>query len=246
MAAWRNRTRREFVADVGRGMVVAGLGLGAAADLGLAPAWARDSGAEPLEFGGLEPLVALMQETSADKLMAVLVEKLHSGTELKRLVAAGALANARTFGGEDYVGFHTMMALAPALHMSAELPDDRRALPVLKVLHRNTRRIQEHGGRPSEVLGTVKPGDESGAEALRQAVLSKDVRRAEAVFAATARGASPLAMLNAVLPTVQQNTDVHRVVLPYRAYDLLGLIGPEQAHTLLRQSVRYCVKSERD
>jgi hypothetical protein len=34
------------------------------------------------------------------------------------------------------------------------------------------------------------------------------------------------------------------VVLPYRAWDLLGIIGKEQAHTLLRQSVRYCVKAE--
>jgi hypothetical protein len=43
---------------------------------------------------------------------------------------------------------------------------------------------------------------------------------------------------------VQDNTEVHRVVLPYRAWDLFGLIGREQAHTLLRQSVRYCVKAE--
>ena len=35
-------------------------------------------------------------------------------------------------------------------------------------------------------------------------------------------------------------------MLPYRAWDLLDLIGHEHAHTLLRQSVRYCVKSERD
>ena len=50
------------------------------------------------------------------------------------------------------------MALAPAYHMARELPEDRRALPVLKVLYRNTNRIQEHGGRASEVLHTVKPG----------------------------------------------------------------------------------------
>src|SRR5213082_3520619 len=54
--------------------------------------------------------------------------------------AVAALANARTFGGEDYVGFHTMMALAPAVHMSAELPEALRPLPVLKVLYRNTNR----------------------------------------------------------------------------------------------------------
>jgi hypothetical protein len=49
---------------------------------------------------------------------------------------------------------------------------------------------------------------------------------------------------NDLLLAVQDNTEVHRVVLPYRAWDLLGLIGKEQAHTLLRQSVRYCVKAE--
>ena len=43
---------------------------------------------------------------------------MRSGTDLRDSVAAAALANARTFGGEDYVGFHTMMALAPAYHMA--------------------------------------------------------------------------------------------------------------------------------
>jgi hypothetical protein len=47
-----------------------------------------------------------------------------------------------------------------------------------------------------------------------------------------------------LLFAVEDHTEVHRVVLPYRAWDLLGLIGQEQAHTLLRQSVRYCVKAE--
>src|SRR5262249_22136972 len=38
--------------------------------------------------------------------------------------------------------------------------------------------------------------------------------------------------------------EVHRVVLPYRAWVLLPLVGREQALTMLRQSVRYCVKAE--
>ncbi len=129
-------TRREFLGNVGGGMLVASVGLGTAFDMGLTPAWAGDDGGERITFGGLEPLVSLMQETSVRKLMPVLVDKLNTGTDLKQLVAAAALANARTFGGEDYVGFHTLMALAPAYHMAGELPDDRRALPVLKVLYR--------------------------------------------------------------------------------------------------------------
>src|SRR5581483_946281 len=43
---------------------------------------------------------------------------------------------------------------------------------------------------------------------------------------------------------VHDGADVHRVVLPYRAWDLMGIIGQSQAHTLLRQSVRFCIKGE--
>src|SRR3954453_7902461 len=188
-------TRREFLGGGGRGSLGASVGLGTALDMGLTPAWADDDGDGRITFGGLEPLVGLMQETPVDRLIPGLVEKLAAGTELRSLVAAAALANARTFGGEDYVGFHTLMALAPAYHMTRELPEDRRALPVLKVLYRNTNRIHEHGGRASEVLREVKPGTPSAGhdpgEALRDAVRGKDMGGAEGTFAAIAAGASP-------------------------------------------------------
>jgi hypothetical protein len=239
-------TRREFLAEVGRGMVVATVGYGIARDLSLAPAFAADV-PEALEFGSLEPLVGFMQETPIDKLVPALAAKLNSGEDLRRLITAGALANARTFGGEDYVGFHTMMALAPALHMAQEMPEPMKPLPVFKVLYRNTNRIQEKGGRKEEVLHRVAPvssGDkQSGADLLRDAVRRKDVNEAERIFAATSQ-LSPEDALNQLLHTVEDNTEVHRVVLPYRAWDLLDLIGKDQAHTLLRQSVRYCVRSE--
>src|SRR4029077_12626260 len=115
------RTRREFLTEVGRGMLVAGVGYEVAGDLGLASALGEEP-SDTLSFGPLEPLVCLMQETPVNRLLPALADQLHSGADLRQLTAAAALANARTFGGEDYVGFHTMMALAPALHMSQELP----------------------------------------------------------------------------------------------------------------------------
>ena len=240
------KSRRQFLADVGRGMLVASVGYSAATELGLAPAFAAEA-PETLEFGSLEPLVRFMQETPIDKLMPGLAARLKSGTDLQRLVAAGALANARTFGGEDYVGFHTMMALAPSLHMARELPESTQALPVFKVLYRNTNRIQEKGGRKEEVLHAVKPAQlgegRGGAESIRDAVHRQAVDEAERLFAAIAQAGSDEA-LNDLLYTVQDHTEVHRVVLPYRAWDLLDLIGQEHAQTLLRQSVRYCVKAE--
>jgi hypothetical protein len=239
-------TRREFLADVGRGMLVASLGSGVASELGLARAFAADL-PDALNFGPLEPLVCLMQETPVEKLLPLLADKLKSGVDLTRLVAAAALANARTFGGEDYVGFHTMMALAPSLHMAREFPEPLQPLPVFKVLYRNTNRIQEKGGRKEEVLHPILPAalpdGRAAGELLRQAVHKNDVLEAERTFAAAAQG-SPEDALNQLLLAVQDNTEVHRVVLPYRAWDLLDLIGKQQAHTLLRQSVRYCVKAE--
>lgn len=241
-----SRTRREFLADVGRGMLVATVGYEAATGLGLSPALAGEAPV-PLSFGSLEPLVCLMQETSADRLMPVLADKLRSGTDLRQMVAAAALANARTFGGEDYVGFHTVMALGPSFYMSRELTPEQQPLPVFKVLYRNTNRIQERGGRKNEVLQGVAPGtvdsSRTGGEALRAAIHSKDMDAAERTFAALAQS-RPEDAFNDLLQTVQEHTEVHRVVLPYRAWDLAGLIGMEQAHTLLRQSVRYCVKAE--
>jgi hypothetical protein len=239
------QTRRDFLTDVGRGVLVAGLGAALAEDLGLGTV--RADAPDRLTFDRLEPLVALMQETAPDKLLPQLAERLGKGETLDRLLSAAALANARTFGGEDYVGFHTMMALAPALHMSRELPEKSRPLPVFKVLYRNSSRIQEFGGPQKEVLKPVegKPvaNGKSAGDVILDAVHRKDFATAEQTFASVA-GKSADDALNELLIAVQDCQEVHRVVLPYRAWDLLPVVGREHAHTLLRQSVRYCVKNE--
>lgn len=239
------RTRRQFLGDVGKGMLIAAIGPALAGDLGLAKE--SDAPAETLAFGGMEELVGLLQETPIGKLNALLVEKIRGGADLKTLIAAGALANARSFGGEDYVGFHTMMALGPAYRMSQELPEPLRPLPVLKVLYRNTNRIQEHGGRKKEVLHPVIAAGAAPAaldgESLRAAVRAKDVNLAERILAGLAQR-GPDDAFNALLVAVEDETEVHRVVLPYRAWDMLDLVGREQATTMLRQSVRYCIKAE--
>jgi hypothetical protein len=241
------KSRRDFLKDVGASVVAASVGSGLASDLGFSTAFAQQ-GSERLTFGTLEPLVSLMQETAATRLIPQVVERLRNGTSLRDIVAAAALANARTFGGEDYVGFHTLMAIAPSYHMAQEMPENRRALPVLKVLHRNATRIQEQGGTRNEVLRPVQaeqiPAGRVGGEVLRETVRRGGNNFAEAERAYASMVGTPEDALNNVLYEVQDSLDVHRVVMPYRAWDLMGIIGREQAHTLLRQSVRYCVRAE--
>ena len=63
-------SRRAFFADVGRGLIVAGLGAGLATDLGVNLAFADETSNE-LTFGDLEPLVRLLQDTEPNKLYGV-------------------------------------------------------------------------------------------------------------------------------------------------------------------------------
>ncbi|HWB01295.1 MAG TPA: hypothetical protein VG713_22550 [Pirellulales bacterium] len=240
----RHANRREFLGEVGRGMLVASVGYGVAVDMGLTPVWAAEaSDAGRLDFGPLEPLVTLLEETPQDRVLPVVVERIKKGADLKTLVAAAALANARALGGENYVGFHTMMALEPALLMAQELPAERAALPVLKVLYRNAGLMP---GRDHDTLHAVAPAALSAdqtARALREAVHRGDKATAEqALAAAAARSADDA--FNDLLETVEEGADVHRVVLAHRAWDMLKLCGYEHADTLLRQSVRFCVNHD--
>ena len=241
------RNRRSFLKDVGRGMIIASVGPALAADLFPGKLRAEDA-PDRLTFGKLDPLVALMQENGPDKLLPLLVQRLRNGADLTQLTAAAALANARAFGGEDYTAFHTMMALAPAYHMAQELPEERRPLPVFKVLVRNAGCLQGHGGaHGADTLRPVKPADlpadKSGADAVREAVERKDMAAADRTFAAVLRAGKPIDAFNQLLPSVEEELEVHRVVLPHRAWALSGIIGMEYAEVLLRQSVHYCVRN---
>lgn len=244
----RCNDRRRFLAQVGSGMLVGSLGASTALDLGITSAHAGEFD-DRLTFGDMEPLVGLMQETPLDRLQQALIGQVDAGTDLPTLIAAGALANARTFGGHDYIGFHTFMALTPALEMSSELPSDRRLLPILKVLYRNTDRIQQFGGSSREVLKRLDEIKHQGlrpsGKQLQQATRQADEVNAEKMMAALA-DQSPAKIFNRVQFSVQDEPDVHRVVLAWRAWLAIDLVGEQHANTLLRQSVRYCLQASQN
>lgn len=244
----QRKDRRQFLANVGTGMLVGSLGTALSTDLGISTAFAGED-SERLTFGDMEPLVALMQETPLSRLQTELLGRINAGTDLATLIAAGSLANARTFGGHDYVGFHTFMALTPALEMASELPTDRKALPVLKVLYRNTDRIQQFGGSSSEVLKRLDAEKHDGIRdvgaALQESTRKADFAGAQRIMASL-RGESPEKLFNSVQYPVQDEANVHRVVLAWRAWSAIGLVGEQHANTLLRQSVQFCLQSSQD
>lgn len=208
-------TRRTFLSNVGRGMLAGSLGTTLASDLGLSPLRASEE-ANTSTPDNLEPLISMLQETPLRQLQKVLVGKINSGTDLKSLIAAGTLANARTFQGHDYIGFHTFMALAPALDMSERLPAELKALPILKVLYRNTERIHAFGGAPRTLPTppTVKPDPNANGLELQAATRAGDQRKAEQILASM-RGQPRGEIFNHVQYAVHDSTNVHRVVLAW-------------------------------
>jgi hypothetical protein len=242
-------SRREFLDHVSRGMLVAGLGASVSSDLGFSTAFAEE-GSEKLSFGPYDALVDLLQSTPPDKLQPLLVAKLQRGeTDLKSLIAAGALSNAECFGGEDYVGFHTAMAMLPALGMSDRLTSERRPLPVLKVLYRNSQQIQALGGASHTTLKAMKEHDHHAPAhvdvQIRDACRIADVQQGEALFS-TLKNASLEDQFNALQPAVEDDINVHRFVFAHRTFGLAQMLGKEYAHDILRQCVRFCCDHERN
>lgn len=245
-------TRRQFLDSVGRGMLVAGLGATLATDLGFSPAFASE-GDDSLKFGKYDGLVDLLQSTSPEKLQPILIEKLNSNeTSLQELIAAGALANAETFGGEDYVGFHTAMAMLPAIQMVDLLPSERKPLPVLKVLYRNTQQIQQYGGASKRTLREQHAAEEATVEnagiAIRDACRATNVELAEKLFSPCAKltlsGGTLEEAFNVLQPAMQDDINVHRFVFAHRTYGLAKVLGADHAYTILRQCVRFCISHE--
>ena len=243
--------RRRFLADVGQSMLLASVGSAVALVLGLSTSLANEiivgnSTSTRVTFGELEPLVCLMQETLPDKLLPLLAQQIQTGTSLKRLVTAGALANVRAFAGQDYTGYHTFMALIPALQMASELPTEQQALPVMKVLYRNSSRIHEQSVHHKDALHDVEVLSESIADdgtMLRDEVRAVDWHAAESRFAKLTQGPVGEAF-NHLQFSIQDEVNVHRVVLSWRAWGMLDLAGNDYAHALLRQSIRFCLTDE--
>ena len=189
-----------------------------------------------------------MQDMQPHHLQPKLIAMLKNGeTSSRDLISAAALANAETFGGQDYVGYHTEMALVPALQMSQELPKERQWLPILKVVYRNTQRIQKSGLSKAKRLKKIDPahipdGADEG-QLILNASRKENMHEAEAVFAAAAQK-SPQHAFNKMLWAIEDSSNVHRFAIAHRAWELIDIVGEEHAHTLLRQCVRFCVNNE--
>jgi hypothetical protein len=238
-------TRRGFLDQMGRGMLATGLGVTFAGELfGRSFAGIGEEGA--IDIGRHQALTDLLTEINLAELQPRLVKMWRAGEVTpESLIAAGSLANARAFGGQDYVGYHVLMALVPAYEISRELPAREQPLPILKVLYRNTAQLRKTGlYRGQRLQPVVAAQEDASSAALRKAIHRRDLSRAEALFARAAERGSNAAH-EFLQPIVHDDVEVHRVVLAHRSFELTEMFGPEFAHPFLRQVVRFSVDAEK-
>jgi hypothetical protein len=241
-------SRRTFLGNLAGSLLTVGVG----ASLGghAAMALGRDPKAfDALKFGDLEELAGLLQVMGPSQMLETMSALIREGESLDRITAAATLANARHFGGHDYTGYHCLMALMPAWQMSKRLPGKEAALPILKVLHRQSTQMRVVGPRNNEALKSElpRPGRMERPEAvqqLRAAYLAMDVDAAEAAFAVLVQG-DPREAMNDLQVILHENLDVHRIVLTWRSWESTRLTGTEHARTLMRQSIRWCIDESR-
>src|SRR5207247_7899231 len=144
--------------------------------------------------------------------------------------------------GQDYNAVHIVSARFPSYAIALARPEKERPLPVLKVLYRTSTHI--HGARCAneDHLAKVEPAQlddrKSPGEQLREATRAGKPDQAEKIFASL-RG-TPEQTYDDVQLLVQDDLNVHRVVLAWRAWEVLDFIGKDQARDMLRQTVRFC------
>src|SRR5262249_2172919 len=230
MSQWH---RREFLQEVGGGMLAVLVGSGFAAELGLAAEDNQEGKANTPT--GLARLSTIIQQTPTKDLLPTLHTELKNGVSLKELIAAGALANARAFGGQDYNGYHSFMALCPSYPMPMALPEKEPPLPILKVLYRTS--THTHGARCAgeDHLAKVEPvkldDKASPGEQLREATRARKIDQAEQIFASLP--GTPEQTYDDVQLLIQDDLNVHRVVLAWRARGGLEFFRRDHSPPLL-------------
>src|SRR5262245_48449811 len=201
------------------------VGSGLAAELGLAAEDNKDDQAKT--SANLARLSQIIQQSATKDLLPALGRELKHGTSLKELIAAGALANVRAFGGQDYNGYHSFMALCPSYAMAMALPEKERPLPILKVLYRTSTHIHGAHCAGEDRLAKVEPGtlDEktSPGEQIRDAARARTLAQAEQGF--TSLKGTPEQTYDDLQLMIQDDLNVHRIVLAWRAWEVLDFIG---------------------
>ncbi len=239
--------RRQFLAQATIGGAIASLG-----DLSFISRLGRVSAAEATLdpkvvrlSPEIEPLVTLLEETSRDRVIEVVAERVRGGLSYQELLAALMLAGVRNVEPRPSVGFkfHAVLVVNSAHIASLASPDEHRWLPIFWAIDNfkssQARDTQERNWTMPPVDESVVPKLADARSMLTKSLDAWDEGPADAAIAALARGASPTEVYELLFRYGARDfrSIGHKAIFVANSYRTIQCVGWRHAEPVLRSLV---------
>ncbi|HEY7647917.1 MAG TPA: hypothetical protein VID04_02840, partial [Methylomirabilota bacterium] len=199
----------------------------------------------------IEPLVQFVEETTPDRIVAQAHEKLVTGTPVKDMLLASALAVVRSSDlppGHHGGPLHPLAGLHAVRHISARLPGEYSRLPVIQNVAVANKHIHSPAMGPY-VLAEAKPVSENDdveatVKAFRTAWSRGVYNACDHYYLYLLERLSPMQVLELLLEVgVPKNQlDDHYFLFPVFTWRALEYLGWEYAKYIGRAPVRYITR----
>ena len=199
----------------------------------------------------IEPLVLFVEETPPDQIVAKTYEKLQTGTSVKDMLLAGALAVIRSSDlppGHHGGPLHPVAGLHAVQNISNRLTGDYAMMPVVQNIALANKHIHHHSMGPY-ILAETEPAsandDIDATVEEMQYYLDRGAYHAmDSYYLFFMQKESPMQVLDRLLQvSVPKNqADDHYLIYPTNTWRALEYFGWEYAKYLIRPAVRYVTR----
>lgn len=200
----------------------------------------------------IEPLVRLLEETSRERLLEEVAQRIKTGTTYRELLAAVMLAGVRNIQPRP-VGFkfHAVLVVNSAHLASLNAPDEDRWLPLFWALDRfkgsQAQDVREGDWTMPAVDEKALPAAGKAAAAFCEAMDAWDEARTDVAIAALARTAGAQEIFDLMCRYgARDYRDIgHKAIFVANSWRTLQTIGWEHAEPVLR-SLAYALLMHRN
>jgi hypothetical protein len=199
----------------------------------------------------IEPLVQFVEETAPERIVADTHERLATGTTVKDMLLASALAVVRSSDlppGHHGGPLHPLAGLHAVRHIAARLPGEYAALPVIQHVAVANKHIHSPAMGPY-MLAAAQPVSESDdldatVQAFRYAASRGTYNACDHYFLHLLERLSPMQVLEHLLQVAipKNQIDDHYFLFPVFTWRGLDYLGWEYARHIGRAVVRYVTR----
>lgn len=199
----------------------------------------------------IEPLVRFVEETPPDRIVAETYEKLRSGTPIKEMLLASAMAVIRSSDlppGHHGGPLHPISGLHAIHNISSRLSGDYALMPVVQNVALSNKHIHSTQMGPY-ILAEAEPVSENGSveetlEAMPYYLQRGAYHQMDSYYLFFLEKMSPMQVLDHLLQVavLKNAADDHIFLYPVFTWRALEYFGWEYAKYLIRPAVRYVTR----